>query len=218
MIKTFFKIILPLLCITLLTRIEASELTIRSESSFIPNYSNRFSFMAGVNPSNTKPNDMSNITLSYGKGIKDYWIDTNFAMNKGLSKKFSTNNKAATGASDSQLEETQNSLTTLGIGIARETRYSQNLLPFDNMYELMAANLTYNSYKENFSEKNFSGPGLLAKFSVYKRFSNFFSAGAHFNYNLAVLKRAQEIKSETSSERSLTLGFLTVGIDLSIYL
>ena len=218
MIKTFLKIVLPFLCVAMIAKIQASELIINSESSFIPNYSNRFSFMAGVNPSNKKPNDMNSITFSYGRAFTDYWIDTNFAINTGISKKFSTNNKDATGATDMELEELKNSLTTIGIGIGRETRYSQNLLPFENMYELMAANLTYNSYKEKFSEKSFSGPGLLAKFAVYKRFSNYFSAGAHFNYNLAVVKRAQETKAESSSERSLTLGFMTVGFDFSIYL
>ena len=139
-------------------------------------------------------------------------------MNKGLFKKFSANNPTATGATDTQLEDQQNSLTTIGVGIARETRYAQTLLPLDDIYELMAANLTYNSYKEDFSGKSFSGPGLMAKFSVYKRFGDYFSAGAHFNYNLAVVKRAQDVDTETNSKRSLTLGFLTMGIDLSFYL
>ena len=132
--------------------------------------------------------------------------------------KFSSNNPTATGATDDDLAEQENSLTTFGVGIGRETRYAQTLLPFDDIYELMAANITYNSYKEDFSGKSFSGPGLLAKFSVYKRFNDYFSAGAHFNYNLAVVKRSEEFDGETSSARSLTLGFLTVGFDLSFYL
>lgn len=216
--KTLLKTALPFVCTALIASARASELTIRSESTFNPTHTNRFSFMAGVNPSLTKSGDMSNFTFSYGRKLESYWIDTNFAMNKGLFKKFSANNPSATGATDEQLEEQQNSLTTIGVGIGRETRYAQTLLPFDDIYELMAANLTYNSYKEDFSGKSFSGPGLLAKFSVYKRFGDYFSAGAHFNYNLAVVKRAQDVDTETNSQRSLTLGFLTMGIDLSFYL
>jgi hypothetical protein len=104
------------------------------------------------------------------------------------------------------------------VGVGRETRYAQTLLPFNDIYELMAANITYNSYKEDYSGRTFSGPGILAKFSVYKKFNEYFSAGAHFNYNLAVVKRAAENDEETNSQRSLTLGFLTLGFDISFYL
>lgn len=216
--KTLLKIALPLVCTAFMANAQASELIINSDSTFNPTHENRFSFLLGVNPSLSKSGDMSNFTFSYGKKTENYWIDSNLAMSKGLFKKFSANNQSATGATDAQLEEQQNSLTTIGVGIGRETRYAQTLLPFDDIYELMAANVTYNSYKEDFSGKSFSGPGILAKFSVYKRFNDYFSAGAHFNYNLAVVKRAQEIDTETNSQRSLTLGFLTLGIDLSFYL
>lgn len=210
--------ILPVLFTASMATANSAELILNTDSTFNPTHENRFSFMMGVNPSLTKSADMSNFTFSFGKKMENYWIDTNFAMNKGLFKKFSANNQTATGATDEQLEEQENSLTTIGVGIGRETRYAQTLLPFNDIYELMAANLTYNSYKEDFSGKSFSGPGLLAKFSVYKRFNDYFSAGAHFNYNLAVVKRAQDNDTETNSQRSLTLGFLTMGIDLSFYL
>jgi len=216
--KLTTKIILSVMFTVTMAQTSAAELILNTESTFNPTHENRFSFMAGVNPSLTKSGDMSNFTFSFGKKMDNYWLDTNFAMNKGLFKKFSANNASATGATDDQLEEQQNSLTTIGVGIGRETRYAQTLLPFNDIYELMAANLTYNSYKEDFSGKSFSGPGLLAKFSVYKRFNDYFSAGAHFNYNLAVVKRAQDNDTETNSQRSLTLGFLTMGIDLSFYL
>lgn len=218
MTKLTTKIILPVLFTVSIASSYSAELILNSESTFNPTHENRFSFMMGVNPSLTKSADMSNFTFSYGRKMENYWIDTNFAMNKGNFRKFSANNQTATGATDAQLEEQKNSLTTIGVGIGRETRYAQTLLPFNDIYELMAANLTYNSYKEDFSGKSFSGPGLLAKFSVHKRFNDYFSAGAHFNYNLAVVKRAQDIDTETNSQRSLTLGFLTMGIDLSFYL
>ena len=188
------------------------------DDTFNPTHENRFSFMLGVNPSLTKSGDMSNFTFSYARKMENFWLDSNVMMTKGMFNKFSANNPTATGATNAQLEEQENSLTTIGIGVGRETRYAQTLLPFNDIYELMAANLTYNMYKEDFSGKSFSGPGILAKFSVYKKFNDYFSAGTHFNYNLAVVKRSKEIDTETNSQRSLTLGFLTIGFDLSFYL
>ena len=200
-----------------LNSMAASELVLNTESTFNPSHDNRFSFMLGFNPSLSRAADLSNFAFSYGKQLESFWFDSNVLMTRGLFGEFSANNQPATGATDSQLLTQENTLTTIGVGIGRETRYAQTLLPFDDIYELMAANLTYNMYKEDFSGKSYAGPGLLAKFSVYKKFNEYFSAGAHFNYNLAVVEREKE-NNETTSARSLTLGFLTVGFDLSFYL
>ena len=115
--NTIFKIVLSLICSTLINNVYTSEITIRSESSFVPTYKNRFSFIAGLNPSYAKAGDMNNLTLSYGRAMDDYWIDTNLAMNNGLFYKFSANNKDATGASDDQINDHKNSLTSIGLGI-----------------------------------------------------------------------------------------------------
>lgn len=194
------------------------QLVINKETEFESLHDNRFTLMLGVNPSLTKSSNITNFSFSYGKKFDDFWLDTNLLVTNGIFRELSANNPTATGATDLQLEDQKNSLMTIGIGVGRETRYAQTLLPFEDMYEYMAANLTYNSYKEDFSGESFTGPGLLAKFALYKRFNDYFSAGGHFNYNLAVVRRGELATGETSSARSLTLGFLTIGLDLSFYL
>lgn len=139
-------------------------------------------------------------------------------MTSAFFNKISTNNSLATGLDSSLLYNTSTSLTTLGLGIGRETRYAQTLLPFEEIYELMSADLTYNIFNESVSGKSFTGPGLLAKFSLYKKFSDYMSLGTQFTYNLASVKRAAEVDTETSSSRALTLSYLTLGFDLSFYL
>ena len=216
--KTFLKI-LSVSIVFLSTPIFSQDhLLSETDTTFNPSHLNSFSGMMGFNSSLTKSADLSNFAFSYGRKMNDYWLDTNLLVTTGLFHKFSSNNPTATGATDDDLAEQENSLTTFGVGIGRETRYAQSLLPFNDIYELMAANLTYNSYKEDFSGKSFTGPGLLAKFAVYKRFGDYFSAGAHLNYNLAVVKRAEELEGETNSQKSLTLGFLTLGFNLTLYL
>lgn len=215
--KKLFKKCTLLLLVVCSTSLIAEELVLNTESTFNPTHDNRYSFMLGFNSSLTRAADLSNFAFSYGKQLENYWLDTNVLMTKGLFGEFSANNQPATQAAASQLETQENSLLTIGVGVGRETRYAQTLLPFEDIYEYMAANITYNKYNEDFSGYSFTGPGLLAKFSLYKKFNEYFSAGTHFNYNLAVVKREQQ-NNETSSERSLTLGFLTIGFDISFYL
>ena len=197
----------------------ANELIINSEPAYNPTYHNRFSFLLGINPSiKKKTNDITNLTFSYGKKLEDFWIDTNILLTNGLFSKISTNNPTATGLSNDQLIDTKSTITTFGVGIGRESRYAQTFLPFEGLYELMAADLTYNVFNESTSEKTFTGPGMIAKFALYKKYSESFSMGAQFIYNLAVVKRAATNETDNSSSTSLTMSYLTVGFDLSFYL
>jgi hypothetical protein len=199
----------------------AAEFVINEDPKFIPDFKNRFSLLLGLNPSMTKTNQLKNVHLSYGKNkLENIWWDFNFTYIKGNFDKFTKNNASATSATDAQMNETTDasSQISFGAGIMHETQYIQTLVPFTGMYELMSASATYNLYKDANSTKTFSGPGIIAKLSVLKKFSDYLSFGGNFIYNLAVVKRGQDTESESSSSRSLTLSNITFGIDLSLYL
>jgi hypothetical protein len=192
--------------------------SLNTEPVFSPTFLNRVSFLVGLNPSLTKAGDVVNFNASFAKKMEDYWLDTTFMITSGAFNKITTNNAAATGATDDALFDTKSTLTTFGVGVSRESRYSQTLLPFDGMFEVISADITYNLYKETTTGKSFTGPGIIAKFSLFKKFSDYVSMGPQLLYNLAVVKRAQDIDTETSSVRSLTMSYVTIGFDLSFYL
>lgn len=194
------------------------ELVINSETAFIATHHNRFSFLLGVNPSLTKATDVTNLSFSFGKKLEEFWLDTHVSMTNGLFKKMTTNNPAATKLTSDDVDLTKNTLFTIGAGLGRETRYIQTLLPFNDLYEYMAADITYNSFKEKNSGHSFIGPGIIAKYSAYKKISDYLSFGPQFTYHLAVVKRTADNDFESSSSRSLTMSHLTVGFDLSFYL
>ncbi len=194
------------------------EIVVREESKFSPTLANRFSFIAGLNPSMTNAADIMNFNFSYAKKMEGYWFDASLIITNGAFNKITTNNFNATTTADADLYGSKSMLTTFGIGVARESRYSQELLPFDGMYEVISADVTYNIYKEKISSKSFTGPGMIAKFSLFKKFNDYVSMGPQLLYNLAVVKRAQDVDTETSSARSLTMSYVTIGFDLSFYL
>lgn len=189
-----------------------------SKTGFNPSLKNRYSLMAGVNSSLTKASELKNFSFAYSRQIENFWIDGNIMMTQGLFKNFSENNPAATQSVDPEMLDQENTMITIGIGVAKETTYSQNLFSLPDLYEFMSANLTYNTYKEDYSGKSFSGPGLLAKFQAYKRFNDFFSAGINMHYTLALLKRSQDSETESSSSRTLSISTLTFGLGLNFYL
>ena len=219
--KKISKIIFIFLSLSLVSISSAfaiEELVLNTEAKFHPTYENRFSFLVGVNPSVTKAGDVTNFAFSYGKKREDYWFSSSLVLTNGVFNKISTNNPSATGLTSDQLFATKSTLTTFGVGLGRESRYAQTLIPISDIYEYMSADITYNLFKESVSAKSFSGPGMFAKISLYKKFSEYFSAGTQFTYNLAVVKRAQDNELESSSVRSLTISYLTVGFDFCFFL
>lgn len=197
-----------------------SEFDFKYESKFVPEFKNRFSFLVGGYPSMTKTNQLMNFHSAYSYNMENnVWWDFNFTMTKGNFNRFTTNNQSATNVTSITLDENTQSSSQIGFGagILYETNYIQNLVPFEKMYELISASLTYNYFKDTNVNETFTGPGIMAKLSILKRFSDFVSVGGNMIYNLAVVKRSAE-DNETSGEASLTLSHFTIGLDLSLYL
>lgn len=198
--------------------LSAQDFKVNSMSDFNPSHENKFTLGYGVNSSLLKATDLSGFQLSYARKLEHLWLDVSFSSHTGLFSKFSANNQTATGATDDDLIEQKNSLMHVGLGMGLETNYSRDFFNSQDTFEYVAANLGYYSYKEDFSGESFSGPGINAKFQLYRRLSEFFSVGANVNYHLAMVKRKALNDGESSSDRSLTLGFLTLGLDLNLYL
>lgn len=182
-------------------------------------HTSKFSLSYGVNTSLLKAADLNSVGVSFArKGSGRLWYEVNFQSATGLFSKFSANNPTATGATDDMLADQKNKLMSLDMAVGLESSYTQNLLAMKDVFEYISAGLGYYSYSEDYSGEKFSGPGIHAKFQVYKRLSEFFSAGLNFNYHLATVKRKALSDTESGGDRSLTLGFGTIGLDFNIYL
>jgi hypothetical protein len=85
------------------------------------------------------------------------------------------------------------------------------------MFTTTSAGIGYYSFDENFTGQSYGGPGLKTDFGLHRRSSRSVHYGVRMSYHLASVKRAEEVEGETSSQRALTLSWLTFGFDLSFY-
>lgn len=115
------------------------------------------------------------------------------------------------------LESTQEDLISLGMGVGFRNSWIQNLIRYDDIFSTTSAALTYNKFSENFIGRDYSGPGLRADFGIHKRSSTRMHYGFKMSYNLAQVKRAKQVDTEDSASRSLTLSWLSAGLDISFY-
>ncbi len=194
------------------------EFKINYDNEFTPTYNNRFSFMLGANPNFARPTDILNFAFAYANKFNNYWLDAHVSITNGIFRKLTTNNPTATGTSGQTMEDKRNNLTTIGLGFSKESKLSQDFFSSNSTYEITTASLTYNIFKEQTQSKSFTGPGILTKFSLFKKTSESSSIGGLLAYHLAVVKRSKDYSTEPSSSSSLTLSHLTIGLDFSLFL
>jgi hypothetical protein len=182
-------------------------------SEFSPSFENILSFEAGMNPNALELNAISNLNFSYAKKRTNFWLDFNIQLTSGAFQKLTMNNVPATTQTNATLFNSPSTHSSYGIGGLIESNYSQTFFGREDLYEITQAFLTYNIFKTNMVNSTFTGPGLLAKFSVCKKFSDYISVGANLNYSLASVQRPILNATETTSNQSLTLSYITLGID-----
>ena len=138
------------------------------------------------------------------------------ALTTGKYREMTRLNASIGGESEEQREESAQNLT-FGAGLGYRTRYIRNLIKSDNIFETIAAYLTYNSFSDNFRSESYSGYGIKADFGVHKRMGARSHWGMKMSYNLASVRKGEEFEGEGSAARSLTITWLTFGLDYSFY-
>lgn len=195
-----------------------AEFELKSESSFAPEFNNRFSIGFGLNPSIGRSQDIKTLSFSYAREWDDnFWVIGSYLLTGIKFSDLAENNSSATNVSTELIEDEAERLNSLGIGVGYSSRYIANLIPFD-LYEFTEALVTYSRFSEKVGEESFSGPGFMAKYSVIKPIGNYTHLGLHFDYNLSSFKRAAENDEETSSQRGFSASWMTFGFNVIFFL
>lgn len=189
------------------------------EVGFIPKFDSRYNLGVTFKPSMTKTNQVIGIDGSYSSKFSDgYWLNYEGAIFQTQFSAVTKNNASATLKTDTQLIDAKASHVYFGVGLSVHTELLVHVIPFKNIYEISSAALTYNLFKYTDGNKTFLGPGIKAKYGVHKKLNDYVSIGGNFIYNLSVVKRSEDNSNETSSARSLTLSYLSIGFDVNFYL
>ena len=195
------------------TNVHASEYSLNNTNEYSPTLSNRLSLMTGINPNPRQMTSLNSLSASYAIKRSVYWLDFMFLSSSGLFQKMTMNNTAATAQTDAQLFDVRSTHMAVGVGAMIDSSYSRILFNSDNWYETSSAYITYNTFKNSSLTSTYTGPGLITKFSVCRKLTDLVSFGANMNYLLASVKRPAETTIENSSSQSLTISYLTLGLE-----
>ena len=175
------------------------------------------SFYGGGNANLKKVSRIAQLESSYSFKMDSVWPSVIFAHTAGKFSAFTTPNPAITPTFGEALLEADETLTTVGAGFSYHTRILTNLLG-EKCFEQTSFYVSYNIFTESFRNETFSGLGIKTNYGIYWRTSKRLHFGFKFSYDLMVLRKQAEFQNQRGSERSLTLSWPSVGLEIGMYL
>ena len=88
----------------------------------------------------------------------------------------------------------------------------------DNIYETIHAGIGLGSFFQELSNESYFGPGIKADFGAHYRMSKNFHIGTKLSWSHYWVKRDEKFTDEPQGRRTLSLTWLSFGLDIAIYL
>lgn len=107
-------------------------------------------------------------------------------------------------------------VTGLGAGVGYRFRFLADAINRDDIFETVDVFLNAIQMNDSFIDETYQGYGLTTNYGIHKRSSTRFFYGGKISYNIASVTRPA-IGTESKSDRSLTLGWLSLAFELGFY-
>ena len=183
----------------------------------------RMNFMALFNPNIRKLSSLTSLEVMAAKNFNWFWLEGFFSA---TSAQFSEimDNRSAPNFSNPDAEgnffrdeNVEQKLATFGFGMGHRSRWLQEFFNARDLFEHVAAYLTYHSLTDGGRNLNYAGPGFRADFGIHKRISSLFHIGVNLSYNLGIVDRDKITEAERKEDRTFVLSWISIGADLGFY-
>ncbi len=106
-------------------------------------------------------------------------------------------------------------IQTFGLGASYRFKFLPDFLNLERWFVTTSVYATYNTLAEDFTQFRYRGWGMIADYGLHYRSRTSFFFGGKFTYNLAWVERSQR-SNESQSDRSLSLGWFSLGLEMGI--
>lgn len=200
-----------------------TELGIKDQRQYTGGDRNRLSFAGHFNGNYEHVQNLFGIEAAYMRrstrynqiwyGIQGFQHNTRFGT---ISK---TPRAGSNPNSDSNFirpSDTKNTVSAVGLGVGYRFKLMLDFFQTEDVFESVDVFINGVQLSENYIGKKYSGYGLTANYGIHKRSSTSFFYGGKIGYNVASVTRAA-IGTESKSDRSLSLGWLSAAFEMGIF-
>lgn len=112
--------------------------------------------------------------------------------------------------------DAKNSLMAFGLGAGYRFKFFFDLFQAEDWFENVDVFVNALQMSDKLVKKNYVGPGFTASYGFHKRSGTSFFYGGKFSYNIGSVTRPA-LGDETKKERSLTLGWASLALEMGFF-
>lgn len=200
-----------------------SNLGIKDQRRFTGTDKNRFSIAGHVSGDYEHFNNVLGAELTYMRKSSRYnqiWWGVQFFQHKTYFDAITQNHKTGTNPNAevnyNRPGGVKNTVMAAGLGVGYRFKLLLDFLETEDWFESIDVFVNGMQLDETFIQKKYRGYGLTTNYGLHKRSSTSYFYGGKVSYNLASVTR-EAIGDEKKSERSLTLGWLSLAFELGFF-
>lgn len=196
---------------------------ISDQRSYTGEDDDRLSLAGHISTDYEHPTDILGVDVTYMRRNKRYnrlWYGAQFFNHStyfdAITRNHSGESSPRSETAFQRPGSTKNTVTAAGLGVGYRFKFFFEFLQTEDWFEQVDVFVNYLSLNETFIDQTYKGYGLTANYGIHKRSSRSFFYGGKISYNAALVTR-EAMEQESRSERSLSLGWLSLALELGVF-
>lgn len=200
-----------------------TNLGIKDQRRFTGTDRNRFAIAGMINGNYEQVADVFGGEISYMRRSTRYnqiWYGAQFFQHRAYFDAITQNHTSGSNPNGEAAFQrpggVKDTVMAAGLGVGYRFKLLLDFYPTEDVFETVDVFVNGLQLDETYIKKKYRGYGLTANYGLHKRSSTSFFYGGKLSYNIASVAREQ-IGTESKRERSLTLGWLTLGFEVGFF-
>jgi hypothetical protein len=201
-----------------------SDLGIKDQRQYTGSDRNRISLAGHISGNYEQVGDILGGEINYMRRSTRYnqiWWGAQFFQHKTYFDAITQNrrNPSSNANAESNYQrpgDVKNTVMAAGLGVGYRFKLLLDFFETEDTFEAVDVFVNGLQLDETYIKKKYRGYGLTTNYGIHKRSSTSFFYGGKFSYNIASVTR-EAIGNEKKSDRSLSLGWLSVAFELGFF-
>lgn len=200
-----------------------TDLGIKDQRRFTGQDRNRFSLTGLVSANYEQFNSALGGDVTYMRRTQRYnqiWWGGQFFMQNVHFDAVTQNRTTGTNPNGEQAFQrpggTKDTVMAGGLGVGYRFKLLLDFFETEDVFENIDVFANYVEFNEDFISQKYRGWGMTANYGIHKRSSTSFFYGGKLSYNIASVTR-EALGDESKSDRSLSLGWLSLGFEIGFF-
>ncbi len=200
-----------------------TDLGIKDQRRYTGTDKNRFSIAGHVNGNYEHVNQIFGGEVTYQRRSERYnqvWWGAQFFQHRTYFDAITQNQKSGSNPNGESAFQrpggVKDTVMAFGLGAGYRFKLLLDFYPTEDVFEQVDVFVNGLQLDETFIKKKYRGYGLTANYGIHKRSSTSFFYGGKLSYNIASVTREQ-IGTESKSQRSLSLGWLSLAFEMGFF-